>query len=103
MSVPLDNKITECTDKYHNINAPKGIESDLKSRTARHVNDTMQETIEQFKADYGEIEGTKMAKELGFLRWDKKTKEWRVRSDQDTNTVNKSNKASSRVHGKVVK
>lgn len=99
MSVPLDNKITQNTkDYYTGAQAEKGIEQDLRKRSTKHTNDTMQEFHQDLIQQYGEVEATKMMKENGFLVSDDRGKTWRYRNDFDTGTLNAQNSGSTKIN-----
>jgi hypothetical protein len=95
LSVPLENKNTDCLDKYHSVNVDPKIVSDTKKRSTKHVNDTIDELIEQF--------GEKECIIAGFLVWDETLKKYRKRTDWDTNTLNSKNSGTAPVSGKKVK
>jgi len=95
MSMPLDNKVTiDTKDYYTGAKQEKGIQEDLRKRSTKHTNDTMQEFHQELITKFGEKEATKMMKENGFLRTDDNGKTWRYRTDFDTGTLNAQNSGS---------
>jgi len=95
LSIPLQSRNTDVVDKYHNINASKGVQDDLKSRTMQHNQDNLDDAI----ADRGE----KHAKEMGWIVYDKAKKKWRKRENWDIDLLNKTNSGSKEQLAKVTK
>jgi len=87
MSVPLSMKSTIKTDKYHGMNYEVGIQEDLRKRSTKHVNDTLDDMI----AEHGE----QIAREMGWLITEDGGKTWRKRNDFDTNTTGAKNSGTT--------
>ena len=86
LSVPMPIKNVETTNKYHNVKAIKNIEQDVKDRNTKHMNDTLDDLIEEF--------GEQIALEQGWLI--RENGKLRKRNDFDTGTLGKNNLASLR-------
>ena len=63
------------------------MDKDLKDRSKQHVQDTLDEMIQEF--------GEQIAKEQGWLIYDTTKKVWRKRNEWDIHLLNKENSGSA--------
>lgn len=86
LKAPLKAKINDKVDTYHNVDAEAGVQDQTRERSKQHVQDTLDEMIDQF--------GEAIAKEQGWIIYDSLKKVWRKRDNWDQGLLNKFNSGS---------